>query len=186
MVSSEVFRMATSTLVPLSEYLTTSYRPDCDWIEGEVRERNTGEGSHAAIQGFLIGFFRQHRADWQIRVWPEQRVQVAEMRYRIPDVCLTRMSAPFEEMIHTPPLLCIEILSRDDRMSDMQERVDDYFGMGVEAVWVIDPKRRREFSADVGGSLQAVIDQLAIAGTAVGVPVAQIFAELDELQGLIR
>ena len=31
--------MATATQVPLSEYLHTSYEPDCEWIDGEVRER---------------------------------------------------------------------------------------------------------------------------------------------------
>ena len=35
--------MATSSLIPVSEYLSTSYEPDCDYIEGELQERNFGE-----------------------------------------------------------------------------------------------------------------------------------------------
>ena len=32
--------MSTATLIPVEEYLSTSYRPDRDYIDGEVRERN--------------------------------------------------------------------------------------------------------------------------------------------------
>ena len=74
--------MDTSTLVPLSEYLRTSYRPDRDWVDGEVKERNIGEGPHAVVQAFLIGLFRQYRLEWKIRVLPEQRVQTSENHYR--------------------------------------------------------------------------------------------------------
>ena len=54
----------------------------------------------------------------------------------------------FEPIVRTPPPLCIEVVSKDDRMSEMQERVHDYIRMGVTSVWVIDPKRRRSFVAD--------------------------------------
>ncbi len=35
--------MATKALIPVSEYLRTSYSPDCDYVDGEVQERNLGE-----------------------------------------------------------------------------------------------------------------------------------------------
>jgi hypothetical protein len=34
--------MATGTLIPLEEYIGHSFRPDCDYIDGELRERNVG------------------------------------------------------------------------------------------------------------------------------------------------
>ena len=43
-----------AVLVPLEEYLHTTYRPDRDWIDGEAKERNMGEGPHAMVQGFFI------------------------------------------------------------------------------------------------------------------------------------
>jgi Uma2 family endonuclease len=66
---------------------------------------------------------------------------VRPTRFRIPDVCAIPLSDPLVEILRTPPLLCIEILSREDRMSEIQERVEDYLAMGVPAVWVIDPHR---------------------------------------------
>ena len=64
--------MAASTVVPLSEYLRTSYRPDRDWIDGEVRERTIGEGQHASVQKFLIRFLGDRETEYAIKVWPEQ------------------------------------------------------------------------------------------------------------------
>ena len=78
--------MGTAILVSLEEYLSTAYDPDCDYIAGEVRERNLGEGPHSDLQGYFIGLFFEHRKEWNVHVRPEQRVQVAPRRYRIPDV----------------------------------------------------------------------------------------------------
>jgi hypothetical protein len=43
--------MATRSLVSVSEYLSTSYRPDCDYVDGVVLQRNFGEYDHARLQG---------------------------------------------------------------------------------------------------------------------------------------
>ena len=47
--------MATTT-IPLSEYLATTYRPDCDYVDGEIQERNFGELDHGSVQLFLGAF----------------------------------------------------------------------------------------------------------------------------------
>jgi len=177
--------MATSTQVPLREYLETSYRPDRDWIDGEVRERQMGEGPHAVLQKFFTMFLGLREREWNIRVLPEQRVQTSPTHYRIPDICLVRRDSDFEAIVKTPPLLCIEILSRDDRMSEMQERVDDYLGMGVAMVWLVDPRRRKAFMTEPHG-LHEAIGELMVPGTPIRVTVADVFAELDELEGKAR
>ncbi len=175
--------MATSAQVALSEYLTTAYHPDCDWIEGELKERNLGEGQHAILQKFFLIYLGLREAEWNIRVLPEQRVQVSEQRFRIPDVCLVAGDAPFERIVHTAPLLCIEILSSGDRLSEMDERIADYFRMGVQDVWVIDPWKRQVLKATAGSRLETAGDTLTVAGTVVQVAVSAIFVELDRLEG---
>ena len=177
-----VIDMATSTLVPLQVYLETSYRPDCDWIDGEVKERNVGEGQHSTVQTFLIGYFLQHKREWGIRVLTEQRVQVSPTRFRIPDVSLAASSAPFEAILRVAPVLCVEILSRDQRMSEIEERAKDYLAMGVPMVWIVDPLRRTAFVSDANGQRQ-VAEELEVPGTGIRVTVAEVFAELDELEG---
>ena len=176
--------MATSApvYVPREEYLNTTYRPARDWIEGETKERNWGEQSHACVQAFFTYFLRLHDADWNIRVFPEQRVQTSSSNYRIPDVCVVRRAIAMEPIVVTPPLLCIEILSREDRMSDIQERVEDYLAMGVQVVWVVDPQRRRAYERLPNGVMQPVPRELTFAGTEIRILVPDIFAELDEME----
>jgi Uma2 family endonuclease len=176
--------MATSApvYVPREEYLNTTYRPDRDWIGGETKERTMGEQPHASVQGFFIQWLKNRAVEIGIRVFPEQRVQTSSTNYRIPDVCVVRRATPMEPIVVTPPLLCIEILSREDRMSDIQERVEDYLAMGVQVVWVVDPQRRRAYETLPNGAMQPVPRELTVAGTEIRIPLPDIFAELDEME----
>src|SRR6202043_3939568 len=55
--------MATGTLISVSEYLSAMYRPDCDYVDGEVQERNLGEYDHGKIQLFLGVLFYGKRIE---------------------------------------------------------------------------------------------------------------------------
>ena len=136
--------MSTVTLVPLNEYLETSYRPDCDYLEGELLERNVGEWDHSRLQMLLSRLSFRREKQWGILVVTEQRVQVKARRFRVPDI-LVLTGPPTGPIIKEPPFLCIEILSPSDRMAEMQERIDDYLDFGVRYVWLINPRRRRAF-----------------------------------------
>jgi Uma2 family endonuclease len=68
----------------------------------------------------------------------------------VPDVCAVRGN-PGEQILTRPPLLCVEILSPDDSMSSMQERIDDYVAFGTENVWILDLRRKRAYWADMVG-----------------------------------
>ncbi len=66
--------MAAPTLISVEQYLYTSYDPDCDYIEGEVRERNMGEGLHSLMQMAFFALFYANRRVCRVRPLPEQRV----------------------------------------------------------------------------------------------------------------
>jgi Uma2 family endonuclease len=136
--------VSTVTVVPLSEYLETSYRPDCEYLDGELLERNVGEWDHSRLQGLLLRYLSNREKQWGILVVPEQRVQVRARRIRIPDI-LVLTGPPTGPILTAPPFLCIEILSPRDRMAEMQERIDDYLDFGVRYVWLINPRKRRAF-----------------------------------------
>jgi len=174
--------MGTATLVPLDVYLKTSYRPDCDYVDGEVLERNMGETPHARLQKFLLLLFARHEDEWGVEALPEQRVQVGPTRFRIPDLMLAALPNLDDRIVRRPPLLCVEILSSEDRMSKIQERVDDYARMGVRVIWVIDPWRGTAFAAGGDGKLQPVTETLLVPGTPIQVMVAEIFLELERLE----
>ena len=172
--------MASATLIPVSEYLATSYHPDRDYIDGEVKERNMGEQPHSLVQGILARIFGVHRHEWGVRVHPEQRVQVTSNRFRIPDVCILRRTDPRDPVVRFAPLLCIEILSEGDSLGELQEKVDDYASLGVEHIWVIDPWKRRGWVASPRGFQQPADGILRVAGTPIQITLAELYAELAE------
>lgn len=172
--------MASATLIPLSQYLNTTYRPDCDYIDGELRERTLGEQPHSALQAYFVATFAIHRVTWGVRALPEQRVQTSATHYRIADICVRHLTDPADPIIKVPPLLCIEILSRRDTLSEMQERIDDYSAMGVGHLWVIDPMRRIAYLGSPAG-FQRIVGELTIPGTPICFALEDLFHELDTL-----
>jgi len=148
---------ATRALVPVSEYLTTTYHPDCDYVDGEVLERNMGERDHSWLQGTLAGYFYAQRKEWNILVLPEMRVQVKPSRFRVPDLCIV-LGGTDEQILTKPPFLCIEILSPDDRWSRVKDRINDFLAMGVPYVWVIDSQTKQAYVATPAEGLREVKD----------------------------
>src|ERR1035438_3525486 len=108
--------MPTGEFVSIWEYLSTSYRPDCDYVDGVVVERNLGEYDHSRLRGEVMVYLHVRRKEWGIRVFPSARVQVSPTRFRVPDVCVVK-GEPTEQIFRTPPFICIEILSPEDRFS---------------------------------------------------------------------
>ena len=137
--------MSCAVLTPVSEYLSTSYRPDREYLDGVILERNLGELDHSRLQIVLAAYLLSLEKSLGIFAVTEQRVQVRQTRFRVPDISVMKGGNPGEQIITHPPFLCIEILSRDDRMSEMQERIYDYLDFGVPWVWVIDPQKKRAF-----------------------------------------
>ena len=82
-----------------------------------------------------FGSFMQTR-DLQPR--PELRLKLATNVYRIPDVCVF-LGEPEQLVPDVPPLVVIEILSKDDRYSDVIQKLDEYRVWGVPNIWLIDP-----------------------------------------------
>jgi hypothetical protein len=72
----------------LAEYLDVDFRPDREFIDGEIRERNVGKTEHARVQALLAAWFANHEDEWGIEVGTEWRVRVAEDRVRVPDLAI--------------------------------------------------------------------------------------------------
>jgi Uma2 family endonuclease len=166
--------------VSISEYLATSYRPDCDYVDGSVEERNLGEKEHSILQRTFVYLFFLNRAMWGIEVYPELRVQVSPTRFRIPDVTVTRAGVQWERILRTPALLFIEILSPEDSVTRIRQRIDDYLNFGTEHVWVVDPELRKVYVCSKTGMQEPEGGVLTIPGTEIRVVLSELFAELDQ------
>ncbi|MFT4112542.1 Uma2 family endonuclease [Silvibacterium sp.] len=167
--------------VPVEEYLASSFRPDCDYVDGVIEERNLGEKEHSILQGAFYFLFRQNRKRWQVEVYPELRVQVNPHRFRVPDITVTRAGLKWERILREAPLLCVEILSPEDTMARIRQRVDDYLAMGTAHVWVIDPALRKGYVCSSRGFEEPENGVLAIPGSEIAVALSELFVELDEV-----
>jgi Uma2 family endonuclease len=92
--------MSTATLVPVEEYLNTSYDPD------------------------------------------------------VPDVCVL-LASPRTRYLIDAAHIAVEILSEDDSMSKMLEKLEEYAAKGVPNIWLIDPRLQR-ISVYAAGNLDLV------------------------------
>jgi Uma2 family endonuclease len=172
--------MATSTnpgMVSLEEYLRTSYEHDCEWIDGELVERAMPDDDHSALQSFFIAYFMNLKRELHVRVRAELRLHVSASRYRIPDVLLMPENVPRQPIPDTPPVLCIEILSPDDRPGELRKKIDDYVAMGVGAIWIVDPRRRTLSTADARGIHS--VESFNVPNSGYAISKAEIFAELE-------
>jgi Uma2 family endonuclease len=162
--------MSSAILVSVSEYLANSYRPDRDYVDGQLLERNVGEWDHSRLQALLLKQLLPYEDSAGLLAVPEQRVRVKASRFRVPDLCVVRGN-PGEQILTLPPVLVIEILSPEDSMSAMQERIDDYLAFGIDNVWIFDPRRKKAYWADRAGVHEAGSGVLEAAGAAIAVDV---------------
>jgi len=170
--------MGAATLVSIEEYLSTGYSPDREYLDGRIVERNLGEKTHSVIQRNLIGWFWDRRKELPVQAFPEQRVQVNRTRFRIPDVTVIKTSQIQGEIFTLPPHLCIEILSKDDTMEYVQEKIDDYLHFGIPYIWIINPRLRKGYVVTKAGIVEAESGVLETSDPDIRVPVAEIL-DLD-------
>ncbi|HEV3332111.1 MAG TPA: Uma2 family endonuclease [Bryobacteraceae bacterium] len=171
--------MATSILVPVEEYLRTSYDPDREYVNGQLVERHVGEYRHSLLQGLLVGLLLSRARERRFRVFPEQRVQVSAVpRYRIPDICVKALPHAITPVLAKPDLV-IEILSSDDQPSEMLVKVGDYLQAGVPHVWIVDPYKQTLVVAGPAG-IRDVPEGLAETDLVGRVDFRELLAQLDE------
>jgi len=161
------------------EYLTTTYRPDCDYVDGRLEERNLGERDHAFLQLIFGNLFMNNRKLWGVVAATDWRVQVRKKNYRIPDVTVLPTGSSKEPVLRHPPLLVIEILSPRDTLKAMATRCKDYLRFGIEKIWIVDPEMQRAWYLTAQGPVLAENQELSIAGTPIRVSLNEVFAELD-------
>jgi Uma2 family endonuclease len=169
-----------TTLISLDQYLHTFWEPDREFVDGEIVERNLGEKDHAAWQMALAAWLRNFRHSANIRVYPELRLQTTPTRFRIPDIMAIDRNAPDEQIITHAPLLCVEILSPEDRISRIEVKVGEYFRMGVRAVWIVDPRTSTACQCE-GDSMHEwkPVETLVVPGTPIALALRDVLADLD-------
>ena len=135
--------MATKAALSEEEYLRTSYSGvDREFRDGELLERSVPNFFHGELQGDFHDFFRAHRNTRKLYPSVEARIRLRPGRFVIPDVAVFWPNRPTSGLPEELPLIVIEILSPDDRMSDVVGKLQEYRQCGIPHVWLADPERR--------------------------------------------
>lgn len=168
---------ATTSLISVLDYLKTASEPDCEFVAGVLEGRSVGEYDHSTWQMILAGYFLAREKELGILSRPELRVQTGPENFRIPDVALLSRNAPREQIVTHPPLAVFEILSPEDSMTRMLDKLAEYERMGIGAIWVIEPRKQLYFHYRDGQLAPESVFELP--GSAFSVPFAEIAALVD-------
>jgi Uma2 family endonuclease len=173
--------MSALAIAPVSveEYLHSVYEPDMDFVDGELEGRNVGELIHWRIQRLLLDMLRLGEASGGYFVVQETRLQVSPTRFRVPDTCIIPTDQLSEQILSRPPLLCIEVLSPEDRFSRTEIKCQDYLRMGVPEVWIVDPQTRTVYVMHGEITTKHREGIVRLGGTTAEIAVSELFNKLD-------
>jgi Uma2 family endonuclease len=128
-------------IITLDEYLKTSYPGlDLEFVDGAVVTRPLPPFSHGELQARLaVVFDRLSQSGRRFFTAVEVRSRTSGNRIRLPDFSAW-LERPAEAVPTTPPYVAAEILSPDDRVQPLMEKLREYRAWGVAHIWLIDPQ----------------------------------------------
>lgn len=164
--------MPAATRVSLEEYLQSHYEPECELIEGELRQKPMPVLEHTRVGRELLFALRKYQNLGE--AFQELSLRISDDTVLIPDVAFVRHPVPASGILETPPLLCVEILSPSDRFSATLAKMERYRAFGVEACWILDPDKKVAWS--VGADGRPTEEHHALHAAEIEVPVSDLFA----------
>jgi Uma2 family endonuclease len=144
--------VATKTQYTLEDLLAMLDSKSYELVDGQLVERNMGAESSWVGGQLLIGLgtsCKDHRLGWVLpadngyQCFPHQpglvrRPDVSFIRYgRLPGEVLPR------GWVEISPDLAVEVVSPNDEIEQLEEKLDDYQKVGVPLIWVIYPRQRK-------------------------------------------
>jgi Uma2 family endonuclease len=160
-VSRYYRHMVPRPLVCVEEYLRSTDKPNCDYIDGVLYEKAWANRNHGVIQGYVACLI-MHCPGFEVGI--EVTVQIRPGKYLVPDLAVQDRDHIQKPYPTEPVHLCVEILSPEDRIGAVFTKCEDYHAWGVETVWIVDPenprawefrKGRRPVEVPLTGSLTA-------------------------------
>jgi Uma2 family endonuclease len=162
----------------------------CELVDGVLVEKAVGysESGLAIFLGFLLNAFVLPR-NLGIVSGADGTVELMAGLVRIPDVAFTRWDRlpgqryPTAPVPQLAPNLAVEVLSQSNTPREMALKRQDYFSVGVELVWEIDPDIRTVavYTSETHVTNLTATDTLDGGSVLPGftLPLHDLFAELD-------
>jgi Uma2 family endonuclease len=132
-------------------------RPDldpCELVEGRIVTMTPTGFTHGGVElelGMSLGHYAKATGRGRVLVGEvglfvrrdPDTVRAADLLFISNGRFFRQGPSPY---LDVPPELVVEILSPDDRWSDVMEKLGDDFTAGVDRVWVVDPRLRKVFA----------------------------------------
>ena len=142
--------MSAAAIVSVEDYLRRTEKPNCEYVDGVLYPKAFPTTPHARAQFMLMTLLDNQG----VEALAEVTVRIAPTKYLIPDV----IAAPVIQNPYPtdPVLLCVEILSPEDRVGAMLAKCELYHAWGVPFCWVVDPERQTAWQYHSGGEPQRI------------------------------
>ena len=174
--------MAITVRMSPQDYLRMAKGPDSsdiEYVRGEIVERGVPDLVHSGAQKRLIVIFSTMEDLHRVYAFPELRLRLAEDLFRVPDIAVFSGAPPSQLVPDHPPLCVVEIVSRDDRYTDLLQKLDEYHRWGVQHIWVVDPWLER-LSAYDGSDLRQTAE-LGLPGTDRRITIGELIRGLKDV-----
>lgn len=148
-------QVATKTQITAEQYLHMTFEHDAEFLHGEIVERSMPDYIHARLQFLILLRLGSLIKDQPVYPAPGLRLRIAPDVFRIPDISVFVGEQPEKTVPDTPPAIAIEILSKDDRYTNLMQKLEEYRTWGVPNIWIVDPATKR-FSIYTEAGLQNV------------------------------
>ncbi len=163
--------MSSPTLVSLEEYLTRSEKPTCEYIDGVLRPKPLPTKLHGVIEFLLVAILRSQG----VEAVAEVTVRLSKTRFLVPDVIAApRIQDPYPT---EPVMLCVEILSPEDRLGATLAKCEQYHSWGVPYCWVIDPVKQTAWEYHSGSDPARIEREGTVRANALVVKMSELFAQ---------
>ena len=141
---------ARQKLITGKELLAMGDIGPCELIDGGIVPMTPAGAEHGTIELNLASelrvFVRQHKlgrvTGGEVGIYIHRRpdrIRAADIAF----ISTKRSPKPAKGFLEIAPDLVVEIMSPDDRWQDVREKLADYFSVGVERVWIVEPRNRK-------------------------------------------
>jgi Uma2 family endonuclease len=165
--------MSATATVSVEDYLRRTEKPYCEYVDGVLHPKSLATTKHARVQAML-----QVLLDKQgVEALGEVHVRLSPTQYLIPDVIAApTIQGPYPT---EPVLLCVEILSPEDRVGAMLAKCEQYHAWGVPYCWVIDPEKQTAWQYHSGSDPEKVDRAGTLKAGELSVSMNELFSHIQ-------
>jgi Uma2 family endonuclease len=163
--------MSAAAIVSVEDYLHRTEKPYCEYVDGVLHPKPMPTKLHALAQYMLLVLLRRQG----VEALSEVTVRLSATKYLIPDVVAApTLQSPYPT---EPVLLCVEILSPEDRVGAMLAKCEAYHAWGVPFCWIVDPEKQTAWQYHSGGEPERVERGGTLTAGELSVHLDELFSE---------